>query len=59
MDKLLSIIAEISSFRGEALKNRVLAAHPPGRPRDEIIAASPLAAAAIVEPKLYSTAAIV
>jgi hypothetical protein len=52
LDKLMSRIAEMSTFRGEALKNRVLAAHPPGRPRDEIIAASPLAAAAIVE--LYS-----
>ncbi len=49
LDKLMSIIAEISTFRGEALKNRVLAAHPPGRPLDEIIASSPLAAAAIVE----------
>ena len=38
LDKLMSIIAEISTFRGEALRNRVLAAHPPGHPRDEIIA---------------------
>ena len=53
MDKLLSIIAEMSTFRGEALKNRVLAAHPPDRPSgkrdDEVIAALPLASAAIVE----------
>jgi hypothetical protein len=49
-------MAEISTFRGEALKNRVLAAHPPGRPSgksdDEFIASLPLAAAAIAE--LYS-----
>jgi hypothetical protein len=53
LDKLLSIIAEMSTFRGEALKNRVLAAHPPDRPSgkrdDEVIAALPLASAAIVE----------
>lgn len=49
LDKLMSIIAGISTFRGQALKNRVLAAHPPNRPGDEKIASSPLAAAAIVE----------
>jgi hypothetical protein len=51
LDKLMSVIAEVSTFRGEALKNRVLAAHPPNRsdPDDESIASSPLAAAAIVE----------
>ena len=48
-----------SSFRGDALLSRVLAAHPPGLPSgkwdDAVLADSPLAAAALVE--LYSDVA--
>ena len=55
-DALMSGLAEVSTYRGEALLNRVLAAHPPGLPSgnrdDEFIASHPLAAAAVVE--LYS-----
>ena len=51
--ELMSILAEVSTFRGEALLNRVLAAHSPGLPRGnggiEFIASQPLAAAAVVE----------
>ena len=52
----MSDLAEVSTYRGEALLNRVLAAHPPGLLSgdrdDEFIASHPLAAAAVVE--LYS-----
>jgi hypothetical protein len=52
----MSILAEVSTFRGEALLNRALAAHLPGLSRGnggiEFIASQLLAAAAVV--KLFS-----